>query len=447
MAIDFSLLPNPSQSVSQGLKMGYAMEQASAERAAREAAAQNTQRLQADLTSILDKRTPTARDYAGLITKYPQFSDQFKQAWDVLNTEQQSNRIEQVSNVYAALEAGANDTAISLLEDQRDAAENSGDAENAKGAQVMIDVIKQTPEVAKTGIGMRLASMMGPDKFAETFTKLEQERREKSLDQSMLSAAQSKARKAATEADFAEAQIVSDLQKQGWDIYKIQEDAKVAKENSKIAAINAQLKRESNELKKQALEEKLAASKEKRDIVIKERTEAAKTAAIGIDNSLATIDRVLQNPELENVLGPIQGSKFYPSVLLGILSPLQPDVEGGPISEVPISEKRANVLTDIETIQGQQFITNLMNAKQSGATFGSLTEKEGAKLEGFIRSLNRRQGEQQFRENLREIQRLLLKSRTSIFNKSGVPETVPDTPAVQPSQDEIDQLLQQYGAP
>lgn len=433
MAIDFNLLQSPNAAITQGMNMGAALGQTKLQADARESAARAAEAMNQDISGIVSKRSPTAADYAGLVTKYPQFSEQFGKAWGMLNEEQKANRTQQASDVYAALQADAPETALEVLETQKSAASNSGDERGARSAQVMIDLIKQNPELAKSSVGMRLASMMGPDKFAETFTKLEQERREKSLDPSKLSEAQAKARKAATEADFTEAQIVGDLQKQGWDIYKIQEDAKVAKENSKIAALNAQIKREGNDIKREQMELKLQEMKDKRDATIRERTGQAEAAAMGIDNALSTVDRLLQNPELDNILGSVEGSRFYPSVIMGLLNPAAD------------SDRRADALADVETVQGQQFISNLMDAKARGATFGSLTEQEGQKLEGYISSLKTRQSEQQFRSNLRNIQRLLLKSRKNTYEKSGIPETIPDTPNAQPTPQDIEDIMNRYG--
>ena len=47
--------------------------------------------------------------------------------------------------------------------------------------------------------------------------------------------------------------------------------------------------------------------------------------------------------------------------------------------------------------------------------------------------------------NIKEAQRLLLKSRENLARKYGVPETVPDTPAVETSPGDIEALLQKYG--
>lgn len=422
MAIDFNI-PNPSQAIAQGLNIGSALNQMRSEKLKQESAAQYQQQLQGDLAEVMSSRNPTARDYANLTTKYPQFSEQFQQAWGMLNEEQKANRTQQASEVYAALEAESPETAVSLLETQRNAAANSGDQRGAKSAQVMIDLIERSPETAKSSVGMRLASMMGPDKFAETFTKLEQERREKALDPSKLTTAQANARKAATEADFTEAQIVGDLQKQGWDIYKIQEDAKVAKENSKIAALNAQIKREGNDIKREQMQIKLDEMKRKRDEAVQARVGEVESARGNIDNMLNNVDRILQMPTgtIEDATGAWDGSWIG-----GVIDAFDQDVQ--------------DFKALMENLDAQAFLAQVPQMKGLGA----LSENEGKKLSAALQSFNRKQSTEQFVKNLKETQRLMLKARETLAKSYGVPETIPDTPAAEPSPDDIESIMNQY---
>ena len=73
------------------------------------------------------------------------------------------------------------------------------------------------PNTARTSVGLRLASMMGPENFTETFTKLQRERAQSQRDPSELTEVEAKAKKAAVEANFAESVIAKDLEKKGWD--------------------------------------------------------------------------------------------------------------------------------------------------------------------------------------------------------------------------------------
>jgi hypothetical protein len=100
------------------------------------------------------------------------------------------------------------------------------------------------------------------------------------------------------------------------------------------------------------------------------------------------------------------------------------------------ADKRADAIADIETIQSQAFVNNLIEAKKSGATFGSLDKNEGEKLVSYVVNLKRAQSEQQFIDNLREVQRLLLKSRDNLSTQYGVPNNIPDRPNLVTSPEE-----------
>jgi hypothetical protein len=424
-------LPDPTQSVMGALNLGTGMVQLQAAKQQlkqAEATAASQKAMQTDLANLSQNPNPAA--VAQLMVKYPQLSENLKRGYDALGSEQQKAKTNQASQVYAALLAGDNDTAYSTLRGYAEAYRNSGMKQDADSSDALAEIIKLHPEQAKTTAGLYLANAMGPEKFTETFSKLESERRERGLEPSKLSEAQSAAREAATKADFAGSNAVMDLQKKGWDIYKIQEDVKIARENNRIAALNATISRETNELKKQELQDKLKDAQLKRDQEVRDRAVAVETTRTGIDNSLSTIDRVLTNPSLNDVLGSLEGG--WAGAAKNILD-----------------DDAQNAVADIETIKSQAFLSQLKTLKDASATgasgLGALSEKEGERLISSIQSLSRKQGEKQFTDNLKEVQRLLLKSRKGITTKYGVPDTVPDTPNVQTSADDVDALLKKYG--
>lgn len=420
---------DPSQVVSNSIALKtniLQLKTAQAQAAQAQANIQETQKMNAELAALSKNPTPAA--IAQLSVKYPQLSENFKRSYDMLGEEQKKSKVDMASQAYSALLAGDDDTAVSLLESYAEAYKNSGMAQDAKAASSISELIKAHPESAKTTAGMYLASAMGPEKFNETFSKLESERRERDLEPSKLTTAQSEARSAATKAKFAESEAVVDLQKKGWDIFKIQEDVKIARENNRIASIKASIDKETNELKRQELQDKLKDAEMKRDQEVRDKAASVETSRTTIDNSLNTIDRVLKNPSLNDVLGSMEGSKLFPSVF---------------------SDEASNAIADIETIKSQTFLNQIQALKNASATgasgLGALSKEEGEKLENGIQSLNRKQSEKQFSDNLREVQRLLLKSRKTLTNKFGVPDTLPDTPNVQSSPEDIDAIVKKYG--
>lgn len=418
-------LPDPTQNVVGGVQsaLGIAnlMDQRKLQQlklAQAQQAEQQQAVLQADLGSVASNPTPSA--LASIMVKYPQLSEQFKRTYDVLNTEQQQSRLSQATQVYAALQAGKPEIAQQLLTDQAAAMRNSGMEQEAKTAETIAELIKLHPETAKISTGLFLAHAMGPEKFTETFTKLQNEQRAAEKAPYEMTEAQAKAQKAAVDAKFAESQAALDLQRKGWDITKIQEDVKIAKENSRIAALNASISREGNALKKQELGLKLADMQQARDEKVRETVSVVESARSSMDNMLNTADRILKTP-----IGTVI------------------DATGPVASRIPtLDSDVADFEELVNTLGSQAFMAQVPNLKGMGA----LSDAEGKKLQAALQNFSLRQSHTRLLDNVREAQRLILKARANVAKKYGVPEKIPDTPAASPGTGEIDALLKKYGA-
>jgi len=411
-------IPDPTQSVMSGVQSALGIANMQAQVAEKQRAAEQQATLQADLGSVAKNPTPSA--LASIMVKYPQLSEQFKRTYDVLNSEQQQSRLSQATQVYAALQSGKPEVAQQLLTEQASAMRNSGMEQEAKTAETIAELVKLHPETAKTSTGLFLASAMGPEKFTETFTKLQTEQRAAEKAPFELTEAQAKAQKAAVDAKFAESTAALDLQKKGWDITKVQEDIKIAKENARIAAMNAAISREGNVLKRQEMGLKLEEMKQKRDEAVRTKTADVETARGSMDNMLNTADRILKTPigTVESATGPINSR-------LPTTSPDTADFE-----------------SLVETLGSQAFMAQIPNIKGMGA----LSNAEGEKLQAALQNFNLKQSPKRLMENVREAQRLILKARKNVAERYGVPDKVPDTPEAAPNPGEIDALLKKYGA-
>ena len=401
-------LPDPTNNVMSGVQNALGIAKMASERNVAEQKALDLQRareqqvtLESDLAKLSQNPTPSA--LASMMVKYPSLSEQFKRTYDVLNTEQQQARVGQASQVYAALQADKPDVAIQILGEQANAYRNSGMDKDAKTLDDLSELIRMNPATAKTSTGLFLASAMGPDKFTETFTKLETDRRAQEKQPFEVTEAQAKAQKAAVDAKFAESNAALDLQKKGWDITKIQEDIKIAKQNASIAALNAQIAREGNQLKREELSMKLQEMKDKRDTSVREKAADLESARANVDNMLNTADRVLKTP-------------------MGVVGSA-----AGPVSaRMPtLSQDTADFEELVNTLGSQAFLAQIPNIKGTGA----LSDAEGKKLQSALQNLSREQSEKQFRENLDEAARLLIKGREGLARATGVPLGKPDTPA------------------
>lgn len=417
-------IPDPSQSVMAGVQNAMSIANIAnqaklAEQKALELQTARDKQAQMDAELGALSKNPSPSALASMMVKYPQLSEQFKRTYDVLSTEQKDARMGQATQVYAALQANKPEVAQQLLTEQATAYRNSGMEREAKTLEDLGQLIQMNPKTALTSTGLFLASTMGPEKFTETFTKLETDRRAQELQPSQLTEAQVKAQKAAVDAKFAESNAALDLQKKGWDIAKIQEDIKIAKQNASIAALNAQIAREGNAIKRQENQIKLQELVDKRDTAVREKAADVESARTNMDNMLNTADRILATPI--DVVGSA----------------------AGPVSSrMPtLSQKTADFEALVETLGSQSFLAQIPNIKGMGA----LSNAESEKLQAALQNFSLKQSPERLLENVREAQRLILKARSNVAKRYGVPDKIPDTPAVQPSGSEIDALVKKYG--
>lgn len=416
-------VPDPTQSVMGGVQNALNISNMMSQRNLAEQKALELQtarekqvQMDSDLGALSQNPTPSA--LASMMVKYPSLSENFKKTYDVLSSEQKDSRIKQASQVYAAMQAGKPEVAQQLLLEQAAAARNAGMEQDAKAAETVAELVKLNPATAETSTGLLLASAMGPDKFAETFTKLQGERREAELQPSKLTESQAKAQKAAVEAKFAESGAALDLQKKGWDITKIQEDIKISKQNAGIAAMNAQIAREGNQIKREENQLKLRDMIDKRDEAVRTKAADLESARTNMDNMLNTADRILKTP-------------------VGVVGSA-----AGPVSSrMPtLSQDTADFEALVETLGSQSFMAQIPNIKGMGA----LSNAEGEKLQAALQNFSLRQSPERLLENVREAQRLVMKARKNMTARSGLPETIPNTPDVRTSGGDIDALVRKY---
>lgn len=143
--------------------------------AANQMAAQQKQ-MQIDFASVRDNPNAGPQDYANLMMKYPEQQQRIKGVYDMLGEEKRRAKQAESLQLFSLLEGGENEMALKSLNDRRLAAETSGNQKEAQQAQTMIDMINSNPSAAKNMAGMYLSMTMGPEKFAETYKKIQETR-------------------------------------------------------------------------------------------------------------------------------------------------------------------------------------------------------------------------------------------------------------------------------
>lgn len=372
-----------------GLQVGQAIKQ------------QQTQKVQAeqyatDLQAYL--AAPNAQAAAAMSAKYPAQREAFKQAWDIQSKDQQDANFRAGTQVYSAIQSGRPDVAAQVLDDNITAMENAG--QDPSALKTIRETLQRDPKTTGAQIGLTLASLE-PDRWSKIATEM----RESEQAPFELTEKQAKAQKAAVDANFAESMAVQDLAKKGWDIAKIQNDIGVSRQNSQIAAMNANIKRETNDLKRQELMQKVQSAQLKRDGEVREKVAAVEAGRGAIDNMLNSADRILKTPA-------------------GIISSA-----AGPISsKLPtLSSDTADLEELVTTLSSQAFMAQIPNLKGMGA----LSNAEGEKLQASLQNLSLRQSPERLIENVQEAQRLMLKARSTLADRYGVPDVIPDRPALE----------------
>lgn len=419
---------SPFESAVQGLKFGAGLADMQSARQAQmlkaqqqQQAMQQQQALQENMRALMNNPNPTVKEYTNLAMMLPEKEAASMRAnWDALSKERQTKDLQSAGQVMAAFQSGAPEIGLQILRERAEAAKNSGDVEQAKALETWAKMAEINPGAVTKSIGLMVAQLPGGDKVIESLGKIGTETRAQEMQPVAMREAQAKATTAEVGAKFAESKAISDLEQAGWNIKKMQADMDIAKQNARIAAMNAATAREGNSLKRQELQLKVNEAIQKRDEGIRAKVADVETGRFNIDNMLNTADRIFSNPELPSVLGTIQGRM-----------------------PVILSDKAQDAVALIETLGSQAFLSQIPNIKG----LGQLSNTEGDKLQNSFQNLGRVQSEEQFRANLKEAQRLLLKARKNMADRYGMPENVPDTPAAAKSTSaaDIDALVKKYG--
>ena len=377
---------------------------------AQRAAQDKHEQYSADLQNYL--QNPTAQSASAMMAKYPESQKAIAASFDTYDKGQKEDIFKAGTQAYSAIQNGKPEIAMDILDQRIAAAENSG--QDTSDLVSLKQSLERNPQSAGAGLALTM-SALNPDAWG----KIAGEMRASAKAPSELTESQAKAQKAAVDAKFAESAAVQDLAKGGWEISKLQNDIGISRQNAQIAAMNAATAREGNSLKKQELQLKLQEKIDARDAKVNEKAAEVQSSRATIDNMLNTADRVLNTPM--SVIGSA----------------------AGPISSraPTLSQDTADFEELVNTLSSQAFMAQIPALKGMGA----LSNAEGEKLQASLQNLSLRQSPERLVENVKEAQRLILKSRATLSDKFGVPDVVPDTPASAPSPSNIDALLQKYG--
>jgi hypothetical protein len=410
------------------------------ENEAKQRAAQLAATLQADIAAVT--KQPTTEGINQLILKYPHLSESFQRGLNAVSAEEQRARIQEGTQVYAAILNDQPEMGAQILKDTATALRESGNARQAETYERMAKLIELNPEGAQTSIGLMLATAMGADKFQGTFKELEDQRRGRMTEKDKARQATAEADKATREAEvaavqsrFAESNAVLDIQQKGWNIAALQNDIDIKKANLRIAQAELQLKKNADGRDAQRLQMDLDRLRRERDESVRTKTADLTRSMSTIDNMLDTIEGVLSSKALDDVVGPIEGSDYYPTTVAALAA--QGINLPNPFFTPTSADERKTVIKQVDKLVGQSFVTQL--EKMRG--LGHLSNIEGAKIQTAFENFDRSQGEEGFRANLQNARRMLLKERETLAGRFGMPVPPidsPKTPGARPPLESFD---------
>jgi len=370
-------------------------------------------------------QNPNSKDVQSLLLEFPELHEGLGKSLDFMSADEKKNTQAMAFSVLSALENGKDDAAVQVIDQQIDAAKNANDTAGAKRLEVLRNSVIANPNAARFSLDGLLFSTMGKD-YGDLRKNTEAAKTDAATRGSKVRQGEAEATK--TEADavtaqvkakFADSDAAMELQQKGWNIKKIQSDIDVSKQNSRIAAMNAQTSRMGVGIESQKLQLQLQNAISERDAKVREKVAEAESTRSSMDNLLNITDRILKTPK--GVVGSA----------------------AGPVSSrIPtLSQKTADFEALIETAG------NLITMSNMGAMKGVLSDSDLKVLRGSQQNLNLSQSPETLISNVKELQRITLKSRKALASKFGIPDTVPDTPEAnsKSSGKSTDQMLKELG--
>lgn len=389
---------DPGQALLEGLQIGGAIRGMRQQRQQEEEAVALREKYKADLQKAMQSRNPQA--WLDLAAMYPEQGKALREQAAAMGEQQRKNEMLVGAQTLNALYRGDVGAARMIVDQQIEAAQNSGG--DVSGLQAMRNTLDADPEMIVNQLAGVL-SIIGPGEYKGLVVAPYLSAREMATTDE----ARSKAETAAVAARFAESQAAADLAKAGWDIAQIQQNMGVQRANQEIAVLEADRKRATDELQQRELELKISEAERKRDQAVNDARFAAEAAYADFSIGLSNVQSILETPMpvIESATGPVDQMVFT------------------------YREDTADFEEKINSLKSQAFTAQVEKLRG----FGGLTDTEGKRLESLAGSLELRQSPQQLLSTVRKIESLMNNGLEKARKKLGLPPQEPqkEQPAAQ----------------
>jgi len=167
-------------------------------------------RMQQDFGTLM--ANPNGQSVGRFMMMYPEAADGLKAGWNTLSGAQKDAGIKTSADVHGYLNAGDQEGAIKILQDHIAAAKTTG--EDVSAYPDLIDLIRNNPQGAKALSAINLATALGPEKFADNYGKIGDERRADEVQPYKVQQEAADASIKGTEAQYKPSMLQSDLETQ-----------------------------------------------------------------------------------------------------------------------------------------------------------------------------------------------------------------------------------------
>jgi len=406
---DYSLnIPSPLQAFGQAFNVGAAGQKARYAREDRAAAiakkASDDAFIEAMFAIPVQDRTQDQYLRLGMIN--PQIAELAQQQFDSMSEQQQQNSFLDATQIHTALRGSLlGETDFEMVDQiiaRRVDATKGNPALNKMWSDAR-EIARTDPEAAEAMVGARIATLPGGKEYFDAMKTRGEEARAVALDPQKRAEQKLKVEKLQDEIKFNKFEGFQLMAEAGVDINSlVAEDSEIRGPLEQIAKRQKQLQL-AEKAKNTAAAEKLQL-----EIANLKNTaqEKAQTKINDVNNALSGSDDLITfiNKILEAGGSPTDSDSAMYEVF-GTISGALPSLE----------QENVNFEKMIDTLKSKIYLDKVALMRGTGP----LSDREGAKLETAMRSLDLRQGPQQAFDNLIEIQELAVANQGLIKKKYG----------------------------
>jgi hypothetical protein len=420
---DYTLnIPSPLQAFGQAFNVGAAGQKAKYAREDREA---GIARKEAETLAVnnffkkpLDQRT--SDDYLQLGMINPQLAEMAQKQWDSKSEAEQGVAFRDATQIHTALRNSLSGETDPEIVDQIFARRVEATRGDPGLNQMWVDareLARTNPEGAEAIVGTRIAQLPGGKDYFAAIKTLGEESRAAQLQPDKIKEARLQVSRLEDEIKFNQFEGFQKMAEAGVDIMSmVAEDSGIRQTLEQIAKREQQkrLAERNNDLR------------------------AAEKLELDIENLKATAQESAQK-KVNDVSNALSGSDD----LIGFINQIleaggKPEDTGSAMHEVfgsfagalpTVQQANVNFEAMINTLKSKIYLDKVALMRGTGP----LSDREGAKLETAVRSLDLRQSPEMAYKNLLEIQRLAIENRELIKKKYGDISKVEDAAAGAPT--------------